>query len=56
MSQLRLSDAELEAMTAEEVVQWAYDEYGHSDARASKVAWSAVSHSYKKRDGKWVKK
>ena len=28
MSRLRLSDAELEAMTAEEVVQWAYDEYG----------------------------
>lgn len=34
----------------------AYQEYGHNDARASKVAWAAVSNSYKKRDGRWVKR
>jgi cation transport regulator len=34
----------------------AYEQYGHNDTRASKVAWSAVSNSYKKRDGRWVKR
>lgn len=34
----------------------AYAEYGHNDARAARVAWAAVSHSYKKREGKWVKR
>lgn len=34
----------------------AYAEYGRNDARASRVAWAAVSHSYKKRGGKWVRR
>jgi cation transport regulator len=34
----------------------AYAEYGHNDARASRVAWAAVSRSYKKRDGKWIER
>jgi cation transport regulator len=34
----------------------AYAEYGHNDAQASRVAWAAVSHSYKKRNGRWVKR
>lgn len=34
----------------------AYAEYDHNEARASKVAWAAVSHSYKKRGGKWVRR
>lgn len=28
----------------------------HSESRAARVAWAAVSHSYKKRSGKWVKR
>lgn len=28
----------------------------HSEATAARVAWAAVSHSYKKRNGKWVKR
>lgn len=32
----------------------AYEEYGHNDTRAARVAWAAVSHQYKKRNGEWV--
>lgn len=35
----------------------AYDEYGHDEARARRVAWGAVEREYhKNREGKWVKK
>jgi cation transport regulator len=34
----------------------AWDEYGHDEARAHRVAWGAVEKSYHKNsDGKWVK-
>jgi cation transport regulator len=33
----------------------AWDEYGHDEARAHRVAWGAVKNSYHKNDdGKWV--
>lgn len=35
----------------------AYDEYGHDESRAHRVAWGAVEKEYHKDDsGKWVKK
>jgi cation transport regulator len=34
----------------------AWDEYGHDESRAHRVAWGAVKNSYRKNDdGKWVK-
>jgi cation transport regulator len=34
----------------------AWDEYGHDESRAHRVAWGAVEKSYHKNDdGKWVK-
>lgn len=34
----------------------AWDEYGHDEERAHRVAWGAVKKSYHKNDdGKWVK-
>jgi cation transport regulator len=34
----------------------AWDEYGHDESRAHRVAWGAVEHEYHKNDqGKWVK-
>jgi cation transport regulator len=34
----------------------AWDEYGHDESRAHRVAWGAVKNSYRKDDdGKWVK-
>lgn len=34
----------------------AYDEYGHDESRAHRVAWGAVEKEYHKDDsGKWVK-
>lgn len=36
----------------------AWDEYGHDEARAHSVAWSAVERDYEKDDaaGRWKKK
>ena len=28
----------------------------HSESRAAKIGWGAVSRSYKKRGGRWVKR
>jgi len=28
----------------------------HNETRAHKIAWAAVKHSYKKRNGRWVAK
>ena len=34
----------------------AWDEYGHDEARAHRVAWGAVEKEYQKDDeGKWVR-
>lgn len=34
----------------------AWDEYGHNEARAHRVAWGAVEKEYHKdREGRWVK-
>ncbi len=34
----------------------AFDEYGHDESRAHRVAWGAVERSYHKNDdGDWVK-
>lgn len=34
----------------------AWDEYGHDEARAHRVAWGAVEKVYRKaEDGRWVK-
>jgi cation transport regulator len=35
----------------------AWEEYGHDEARAHRVAWAAVKHEYHKdeRTGKWVR-
>jgi cation transport regulator len=34
----------------------AWDEYGHDEERAHRVAWGAVKESYHKNDdGKWVR-
>jgi cation transport regulator len=34
----------------------AWDEYGHDESRAHRVAWGAVEHEYHKdASGKWVK-
>jgi cation transport regulator len=34
----------------------AWDEYGHDESRAHRVAWGAVEKSYHKNDdGRWVK-
>lgn len=34
----------------------AWEEYGHDESRAHRVAWGAVEKSYHKNDkGKWVK-
>lgn len=34
----------------------AWEEYGHEEARAHRVAWGAVERSYHKNaDGRWVK-
>jgi cation transport regulator len=34
----------------------AWDEYGHDESRAHRVAWGAVDNRYHKNDdGKWVK-
>jgi cation transport regulator len=34
----------------------AWDEYGHDESRAHRVAWGAVEHEYHKdSSGKWVK-
>ncbi len=34
----------------------AWDEYGHDESRAHRVAWGAVERSYRKNsDGTWVK-
>jgi cation transport regulator len=34
----------------------AWDEYGHDEARAHRVAWGAVEREYHKNDsGKWVR-
>lgn len=47
---------------AQEIYQAAYNnawnEYGHDEARAHRVAWGAVEKEYKKDDetGKWKKK
>jgi cation transport regulator len=47
---------------AQEIYQAAYnnawDEYGHDEERAHRVAWSAVKKSYKKNEetGHWVAK
>jgi len=32
----------------------AYQQYGHNETRAARVAWAAVSNTYKKRGGQWV--
>ncbi len=36
----------------------AWDEYGHDESRAARVAWAAVKHEYQKdeKTGKWEKK
>lgn len=36
----------------------AWDEYGHDEERAHKVAWAAVKHEYEKDEatGRWKKK
>lgn len=36
----------------------AWDEYDHDEARAHRVGWAAVEHTYKKNDetGEWVEK
>lgn len=44
---------------AQEIYQAAYnnawDEYGHDESRAARVAWGAVEQKYHKDDaGKWV--
>ena len=47
---------------AQEIYQAAYnnawDEYGHDEARAHRVAWGAVEEKYKKDDdtGRWKQK
>lgn len=28
----------------------------HSEARAARIGWAAVKHSYKKRAGQWVRR
>ncbi len=34
----------------------AYDEYGHDEARAHRIAWGAVERQYHKTpEGKWVR-
>lgn len=33
----------------------AYEEYGHDDGRAARVAWSAVKKEYEKKGDVWVK-
>ncbi len=37
-----------------EVFNHAFDEYGHDEKRAFRVAWGAVKRRYEKVEGQWV--
>jgi len=39
-----------------EAFNHAWEQYGHDEVTASRVAWSAVKRRYEKRGGAWVPK
>ncbi len=39
-----------------EAFNHAWEQYGHDEVTAARVAWAAVKRRYEKRDGGWVPK